>query len=403
MPKANLALSNLRGVVIVIVVAFHSSLAYLASVPPQPPGFNQPPYTWEAFPVVDAHRFLGLDVFCAWQDISLMSLMFLLAGLLTAPSLRRKGSWTYLLNRLWRIGLPFALAILFLSPLALYPAYATRTLSPSLSGYLEQWLALPFWPNGPEWFLWQLLALSALAAAFYGFAPRYLDRLGVIGSWAGARPLRLFAILIAASMLAYVPLALAFSPTRWSVSGPFALQFSRPGLYFVYFFAGVALGKFVAGGDLFASSGPLARRWVTWAIVAVAAFCGWAGLTSLTLPDWNDAAFVARLGASIAFPVACAAGGLFLIAACARFSRRRYRILDGLSAHAYGIYLVHYVFVVWLQYALLGAALPAPLKAAIVFSGALTASWIVVAVGLRALSGAFAFSSARHPVQPATH
>jgi surface polysaccharide O-acyltransferase-like enzyme len=402
MPKANLALSNLRGVVIVIVVAFHSSLAYLVSVPSQPSGFNQPPYTWEAFPIVDAHRFLGLDVFCAWQDVSLMSLMFLLAGLLTAPSLRRKGSWTYLVDRLRRIGLPFALAILFLSPLALYPAYATRAFSPSLSGYLGQWLALPFWPNGPEWFLWQLLALSALAAVFYVFAPRYLDRLGVIGSWVGARPAALFAILVGASMIAYVPLALAFSPMRWSASGPFSIQFSRPGLYFVYFFAGVALGKFVMGGDLFTPSGPLARRWVTWAIGAVAAFCAWAGLMSLTLPDWNDAALAARLAASIAFPVACAAGGLFLIAACVRFSRHQYAILHGLSTHAYGIYLVHYVFVVWLQYALLGAALPAPLKAAIVFGGALAASWIIVAAGLRMLSGALAFS-ARQPIQPAAH
>ncbi len=399
MPKANLALSNLRGVVIVIVVAFHSSLAYLVSVPSQPSRFNQPPYTWQAFPVVDTHRFLGLDIFCAWQDVSLMSLMFLMAGLLTAPSLRRKGSWIYLLDRLRRIGIPFALAILFLSPLALYPAYATRALAPSLSGYLDQWMALPFWPNGPEWFLWQLLALSAIATGLYFLAARYLDYLGALGQWAGARPTRLFALLVAASIVAYVPLALIYSPLSWTSSGPFALQFSRPGLYLVYFFTGIALGKFVIGGDLFAPAGPLGRHWIAWAAAAVACFCCWAGLTSLTMPNWDNAAFASQLAASVAFPVACAACGLFLIAACVRFGGAHHRILDSLSANAYGIYLIHYVFVVWLQYALLDAGLPAPVKAAIVFLGALIASWMIVAGFSRVFSGSLSFS-AKQPVQP---
>jgi len=38
---------------------------------------------------------------------------------------------------------------------------------------------------------------------------------------------------------------------------------------------------------------------------------------------------------------------------------------------------VHYVFVVWLQYALLGATLPAAAKGVLVFAGALLLSWSV--------------------------
>jgi hypothetical protein len=37
-----------------------------------------------------------------------------------------------------------------------------------------------------------------------------------------------------------------------------------------------------------------------------------------------------------------------------RFATRHSRSLDSLSESAYGMYLVHYVFVVWLQYLLLG-------------------------------------------------
>jgi len=75
MTKSSLALSNLRAVVIVVVLAFHSFLAYIASAP-QPTRFDQPPYTWEAFPIVDSQHWLGFDIFCAWQDVSLMALMF---------------------------------------------------------------------------------------------------------------------------------------------------------------------------------------------------------------------------------------------------------------------------------------------------------------------------------------
>src|SRR4029079_8952712 len=109
MTRSSLALSNLRAVVIVIVLAFHSFLAYLSSAP-QPTRFDQPPFTWEAFPIVDAHRWLGFDIFCAWQDVSLMAMMFFLSGLLAGPSLARKGAGTYVTDRLKRIGLPFVLA-----------------------------------------------------------------------------------------------------------------------------------------------------------------------------------------------------------------------------------------------------------------------------------------------------
>jgi surface polysaccharide O-acyltransferase-like enzyme len=50
-------------------------------------------------------------------------------------------------------------------------------------------------------------------------------------------------------------------------------------------------------------------------------------------------------------------------------------VLDSLSRNAYCMYLVHYVFVVWLQYALLNAPLFALGKAAIVFGATLVLSW----------------------------
>ena len=58
-----------------------------------------------------------------------------------------------------------------------------------------------------------------------------------------------------------------------------------------------------------------------------------------------------------------------------RFATTRYRAAESLSDNAYGMYLVHYVFVVWMQYALIPVPLGAVAKAAIVFVVTLVLSW----------------------------
>ena len=95
-----------------------------------------------------------------------------------------------------------------------------------------------------------------------------------------------------------------------------------------------------------------------------------------------------RVGVQVAdyasYALASFASCFFVLAAVLRFGAVRSPVLDSLGANAYGMYLVHYLFVVWLQYALLGADFPAVVKGALVFAGTLAASWGSVA-GFRAL------------------
>jgi surface polysaccharide O-acyltransferase-like enzyme len=62
-----------------------------------------------------------------------------------------------------------------------------------------------------------------------------------------------------------------------------------------------------------------------------------------------------------------------------RFAKTRNRVLDSLRDNAYGVYLVHYALVSWLQYALLKTALPAIAKGSAVFLGTLVLSWSATA------------------------
>ena len=50
----------------------------------------------------------------------------------------------------------------------------------------------------------------------------------------------------------------------------------------------------------------------------------------------------------------------------------------GLSDNAYGIYLVHYIFVTWCQFYLLTTPLPAAIKFGITLAVALTLSWVTI-------------------------
>ncbi|PWT87640.1 MAG: acyltransferase, partial [Proteobacteria bacterium] len=88
--------------------------------------------------------------------------------------------------------------------------------------------------------------------------------------------------------------------------------------------------------------------------------------------------------------------GLFL-----RFAGRRWSLSEALSENAYGIYLVHYAFAIWLQYALLGVPLPAMAKGGLVFVGALSLAWLTtialcrVPVGARLIRSRRALARAR--------
>ena len=170
-----------------------------------------------------------------------MTLMFFLSGLFVPSSLAGKGSWKFLSDRLLRIGLPMALAVIFLAPLAYYPAYRTTAIRPG--AYLEHWLALPFWPCGPQWFLGELLAFTILVAAAYqflGLGSASCPVGGPCGQSSGAVRCRSGDDLRGGLRS---PDAGLFA-VRMGEHRSHQFQPSRPLHYLVYFLAGVAVGTY---------------------------------------------------------------------------------------------------------------------------------------------------------------
>ena len=382
MSKTSLALSNLRGFAILMVVAFHSCIAYLGSQPHSAFAFDAPPYGWMANPIIDGERWFGLDLFCAFQYVYLMHLMFLLSGLFVWPSLVRKGGKTFLYGRCLRLGAPFVFGVALLMPVAYYPVYRVTAIDPRWSAFWSHWMALPFWPSGPLWFLWLLLALNVAVAAFSFLAPRSIEALGQLSAKVGAYPGRYAVALISISALAYIPGAAVFQPWQWVRFGPFSFQPSFALPYAIYFSAGVGIGAGGFARGLFEADG-LARQWLAWLVGAPAAFLLWIIPAALTVNSQDTSLsglqFVADLGSVVCSATSCFA----LLAIFLHFAATRRAMLGRLSENAYGIYLVHYLFVIWLQYLLLDVALFAVVKVAIVFVGTLVLSTFISTVTSR--------------------
>jgi hypothetical protein len=301
---------------------------------------------------------------------------------------------TFLYDRVVRIGLPFALTVGLLMPIAHYPIYRVTAVDPGLTAYWQHWLALPFWPSGPPWFLWVLLVFDLCAAALYRFGRRSGDALGLLLSKLSGRPATFVMVLVATSALAYVPLALLFTPWTWFHVGPFAFQLSRPLLYAVYFLAGLGVGAYGIERGLLAPTGWLARHWMAAGGAAMAAFVLWLGFAGLAISSDGPSLPVRLLEAS-SLVLCCAAGCMFMLAMFIRFANRRLQVFDALNDNAYGMYLVHYLFSVWLQFVLLGLAVIAVIKGAIVFCGTLVLSWGLVAALRQASHAIGVIGSAR--------
>ena len=391
--RTSTAIDNLRAFVILLVLAFHSSLAYLAFLPAQAFTFASPPFEWRAFPIIDSQRSVGLEVFCAWQDVFLMTLFFFLSGLFAWPSLKRKGVLAFVADRIERLGLPFVLVVAVLMPITQYPTYLQTAVEPAIGAYLRSFFALPLWPSGPMWFLWLLLSADLLAAGLSAIVPDWGERLARLSGIAGIRPVRYSLWLLGASAVAYVPLAFAFTPEAWGQFGPFAIQLSRPLHYAVYFFAGAGLGAYGIERGLFLPQGALANRWRIWLAAALGSFALWLGITAMVVDSQSRASAGLRVLNDLSFVLACFCNCFGMLACALRFAAKRRAWLDQLQHNAYGMYLIHYVFVVWLQCALLPATLPGIAKAGIVFAGTLLASWAAT-TGFRRLPPIVAMSFA---------
>jgi peptidoglycan/LPS O-acetylase OafA/YrhL len=369
----------LRAFVVVLVILHHSVLAYAVVWPAQPRTFEI-----LAAPVVDPERWAGFDVLTTFNDTFFMALMFLLSGLFVWPSLERRGVAEFLRERGLRLGIPFVVVVGILMPFAYYPTYVLTGADPSFLAYVRAWLSFGIWPSGPAWFIWLLLAFDGAAAALHAILRRSMANTRAPHPRIYNSPPVFVAMLLVVSALAYVPMELVIGADRWLTLGPFSFQASRLLLYATYFLAGVQMGASGIESGLFARNAELVQRWPIWLLAGFASYAlQLAIIVTLVLPAASahrPLPFIPHLLNDLFFVLCCGTISLAFITFFRRFATVRQSIFDSLGASSYGLYLVHYPVVVWLQFALLTVALSPIAKGAIVFFVGFILSWGIVAL-----------------------
>ena len=336
----------------------------------------------------DRSRWLGFDLVVLFNDSFFMACMFFISGLFVRDSLVRHGPASYLGQRAWRLGVPFLLSIFVLMPIAYYPTFLRYHLPGTTDfNFFHFWwhtLTIGPWPSGPAWFLWVLLALDAIAALVWSVVPGAIAALGRLMFSLRNRPITAFVAFLVFSVLIYLPMRLAFGEANWLDPGgyPVPIQTSRILLYAGYFFAGVGVGALNLRDGLLAESGEVAKRWLIWSAFALL-FYGAILLLVYARHNWvansNSPPLDWEVGYGLAFALFSAAMAFVEPAIFLRFANADWRWMDRLRPSAYGVFLVHYIFIIWLQYAIYDYSLPAGVKAAIVFAGTLSISWALVA------------------------
>jgi len=334
----------------------------------------------------DRIRWLGFDLVVLFNDSFFMAFMFLISGLFVHDSLTRRGAAGYLRRRLFRLGVPLLISIFVFIPIAHYASFLRYHFPDTTDfNFFHFWwhtLTIGPWPSGQSWFLWVLLVFDFIAVAIWSIAPGIFTGLSRSIAALRARPVIAFAAFLALSVACYLPMHLIFGDGAWFESGhyPFPIQTSRILLYPAYFFTGVGIGVVSLRAGLLAEHGAIEKRWPLWLGFAVL-FYGAILLLVYAHHNWIEnfahPALWWRTAYGVAFASFSAAMAFTLPATSLRLTKSSLLCLDAMQPSAYGIYLLHYMPIIWLQYVVYDPAWPAGVKAAIVFVGTLGASWLL--------------------------
>ena len=370
-------LDYLRAFITVLVVAHHSSLAYTTFA-----SFNKAAYNASTHPIVDTVRSMSLDIFEDFNDVFFMALMFLISGIFVLPALARKGARTFVRDRFFRLFIPFLIAVTLLMPLAYLCSWHLAHGNYDLHAFLIDYITVEHWPAGPPWFIGILFLFNLIVAAGYRRWRHNLDTASSGLAALAGKPIRVWIGWWLLTCCLYLPLVLLFGASAWIGLGPFAIQLSRILLYFGYFVLGMLLGAAGTGNGLLDERSAFMQKAPLWALLCVLAYSG-LGLVGPPIAALAGNGRISEIQARLLYrsvwALSCTASSIAFLAVFRRRVHRARKIWDSLAANAYGIYLVHYIFVLWCQFLLLPAALPALVKFLLTFITALFLSWLLTA------------------------
>lgn len=364
-------LDHLKVLLIALIIAIHAVLGYVGSDAYWTYADVQETTLHPVTEAVGAVLVVPFGLF-------MIALLFLVAGLLTPPSLERKGARRFVVDRLLRLGVPFALFTFLIWPVVTYALYHPFGAAPG--SFAEEYLSdQGYFDTGVLWFIGVLLIFSigyagltvlprpaAWSRAAAPARPRRPLAMGHLAGLALATAATTFLVRLAfpygsesvtdlnlwewPGCLALFGLGIAASRRGWLAEVPTPL---RKGSFVVTLVAGVAAGALLGGALATGAAGRM--------------FGGW---------NWPALLFAVVESTLMVF------GSVWLLGAAQRRLARPRPWTAPLGRSAYGAFLLQGFVLIALALVLRPVPLPAELKALIVAIGAVAGSfawaWLLV-------------------------
>jgi fucose 4-O-acetylase-like acetyltransferase len=370
-------LDNLKVLLIAVIIMGHAVASYAAL------GW----WSYGEVREVTLSPVTGVVLLVVTGPVSMLAIpaLFLVAGLLARPSLRRNGAGAYARARLLRLGVPFAIFVLVLQPSIMY--VMERSLAGNSGSFWASLLGKEqVLDTGPLWFVGVLLIFS-LGYAGWTWARAWARRgrpeagQGRAGWWRGEIGIGQLVVLAAAVTVVtfLVRLVFAFNSENKYLD----LNLYQWPACLAMFGLGVAAAK---RGWLAAVPDRLRRRSGIASLAALilfglyTAFGAIAGITEQTWGGgWNGYAF----GFAAVENALAVIGGVWLFAVVQRrLNRPLWWAGPAARRSAYGAFVLQSVVLIGLAMAMRPLPLPAEAKAVLLAAGGVAcsfgAAWLLI-------------------------
>jgi glucans biosynthesis protein C len=342
-------LDNLRTVMVLLVLVFHSAAGYGSTV--------------EFWPFHDKNPSRILDLLLFVLDTFMMSILFFVAGYFALPSLRKKGPWSFVKGKLTRLGVPWLVITVALLPLLDYIHYCRAALSDGSAprGYGAHWLLsmrriadfhvgwidMTAYRNMADqfyqrymWYVSLLILFFVIFALFCAVAKKMGKNIekpvsalsSGTSAWYGTA-------VIAILLFALVKFSLYedFAGKGWfSLGNVFQFQCGKLVLYVCCF----GLGVHAFSRDWLSRADSMGRLW-TWALGCVLLF-GINTVVLMMLKKSGGNMLPLRVSFVVLYPLWTFAFLRLFLSFAAKYLSRSTPFSRSLADSSYGMYLAHY-------------------------------------------------------------
>jgi glucans biosynthesis protein C len=345
---------NLRSLMVVLVLIFHSGASYGSGV--------------EFWPFHDKDPSKIIDIFMFLCDVFMMAILFFIAGYFTLPDLRRKGTWRFIKGKLKRLGMPWLVITLIVLPALDYihyffyqAGYVLHALSfpeywalsmKKIAEFYTGWIDMSaYWSMTEKFYQRYMWFLSLLLFFFVAFAllHKIKSHINRKSDRQNSNPANLkrnvFKALFVTSLIMIIFFGLVrfmiypeFMAFGWfSLGNILQFQFGKLIVYICCF----CMGIYSFSRKWFTGNADFGKPWV-WAIIC---FCFF-GLNMLALKNLSssEAPLVsAKIAFCVFYPLLSLSFLGFFVSWTYKHWNRQTKFNMNLAESSYNMYLVHYI------------------------------------------------------------